>query len=229
MPSLEQRLRSIERRLDRIGSRIASLAARGIVQTADDSGERQAANVDVFADDSVGMEVFEPYGLTAALPSGSAGVAVSIGGDTGHAALLCAAPRGDRPTQRVAGEVTLWSIHGQRIDLKSDGRVIIAQSDDAGSSRITIKASGDILIETDGVVALDSERVALGSDGGVVNKAVGRVGDRVSASTAMDAWAAAVEAGISSAGGTPPPVLFEAAASGSLGEIADGSSVVDSA
>lgn len=207
--------------MDRLESRIAGVALRGSVQAADDSQGRQLADVELLADDVVQAEVFEPYGFSGVLPVGAAGVSIQIGADAGHGALVCAAPRGSRPTGRASGEVTMYSVHGQRIDLFEDGTVRIAQSDDANAARIEIALSGDILISGGALVAVDADRVVVGADGGIAQKANARQGD----TTAMDAGSLVVlnKAIAEAAAGVVAPIA------GLSGTITSGSGTVESA
>lgn len=228
--TLDQKLAMMQRQIERLEQKVAGLTARATVQASVDGGERQAADIDIYADDSVGAEVFEPYGLSSRLPNGSSGISIQVGGDSAHNALLCAAPRGDRPTGRASGVVTLWSVFGQRIDLLDDNRVRIAQSDDANAARIEIAADGTIQIQPGQALTvwINGDRVILGADGGD-NAGVGRVGDRVAPRDAFSTWCGQVEAGIAGAGGTAPVPTFEALAAGDMAEIAEGSAIVESA
>jgi len=78
-----------------------------------------------------------------------------------------------------------------------------------------VSREGDVTVDADGSVTIQ------GGDKGIARK-----DDNLSASAQLKTWAQAVETGISSAGGTPPPTPFASAAGldGGLGTIHSASS-----
>ena len=72
--------------------------------------------------------MYEPYGLAGAVPDGSEGVAIAIGGSRDNVIVVCASPKGGTPDGRKPGEVDVYSTHGQRIRLHEDGSISLTPS-----------------------------------------------------------------------------------------------------
>lgn len=68
-------------------------------------------------------EYFEPYGLAAAVPQGSEGVALRVGGSADHIIVVCASPKGGTPKGRLPGEVDVYSQFGARIRFHVSGDI----------------------------------------------------------------------------------------------------------
>jgi len=81
----------------------------------------------VEGEDRDGAEYFEPFGLAGAVPVGSEGIALDVGGTNDQIVVVCASPKGSTPEGRQIGEVDLYAAYGQRIRLHADGSISLLQ------------------------------------------------------------------------------------------------------
>ncbi len=110
---------------------IRSLIVRGSVTGADASQQTQALSVAMMLDeDEDGVENFaEPYGLANSLPAGTECIIVSVGGAADHQVVVGTADKANRPDDLEDGEVAVYSKHGQKIVLKTDGSIVAVPKD----------------------------------------------------------------------------------------------------
>jgi phage baseplate assembly protein V len=120
------------------------------------------ADVEILADEPRrDLEVAESYGFTAAPPVDvTEGVALFFGGDSDHGMVLTWLDKTYRPRHLKAGEVALYSQHGQMMLLDKDGRVSI--NDKAGSMVVMDGVGGISLSPAGGIVTVNGALHATG-------------------------------------------------------------------
>lgn len=147
-------LRDLRRFKEKLLGRIAGVVTRAGVTAIEYGGRLSSASVSLLAGETrQAVEVFQPYGVDAAVPVGAEGIALAVGGGRDHLALVCASPEG-RPTSKESGEVDYWCVHGQRI-----------RHHKSGSTSIEPGPAGFVFVgcnEGEGKpIALDGDRVIL--------------------------------------------------------------------
>lgn len=121
----------LSRYLRPLKSRIQLSIARAVVKIVDDAKMMQALQVGVQADVvRSGVERFQQYGFTSYPLAGAEGIAVAIGGNTAHTALVAVDDRRYRPAGLLAeGDVALyWKDTGILVWLKTNGMVELGPS-----------------------------------------------------------------------------------------------------
>ncbi len=114
--------RAIQKAKDDVMQRLRGLVQSAVLQGTDDTEGFQQVTVKILGDDErEQVEHFQQYGITASVPAGARGVFLSVGGKSDGGAAICFGITVGRPDDLVAGEVSLWSQHGQEIRLKADG------------------------------------------------------------------------------------------------------------
>lgn len=141
-----------------------------------------------------GVELFEPYGFTSGPPPNSEGLILRVGAERASSVGILFGSRSTRLQGVLQGEVALYTQGGASIVLRNSGNIEVTPGEG-------------------GVVQLGGPAATL---------AVARQTDPVGPSEAMATWAAAVEAGISGAGGTPPPTPFAPTVVGDFASITTG-------
>jgi phage baseplate assembly protein V len=137
----------LSRLFEPIMRRISALFVRGVVTRVDDGAKLQLLQCTGLAREQLDrVERFQPYGLSAHPEAGAEVLLACVGGNREHAIAIAVDDRRHRPTGLAAGEVTLYSKHGQSVLLKADGSVEVTSSSAiklavAGTS-IEIAASG---------------------------------------------------------------------------------------
>lgn len=137
----------LERLLAPVQRRIAALLGRAVVARVDAARRMQSLQLSALAGERLdNVEHFEPYGLTARPEPGAEALLASIGGNREHAIAIVVAQREHRPTNLAAGEVSLYSRHGQRVNLKADGSIELVSGSkiklQVGGVKLELDASG---------------------------------------------------------------------------------------
>jgi phage baseplate assembly protein V len=127
------------RLLEPVLRRIASLAARAVVTRVNDALKMQGLQLTVRTGETLNdVERFQQYGLTSVPEAAAEAIVLCLGGNVEHAVAIAVDDRRYRPKNLAAGEVQLYSKHGQRVLLKQDGSLELV----AGSSSATLTAAG---------------------------------------------------------------------------------------
>ncbi len=140
-------MQHLHRALEPILRRLSALLGRAVVSRVDDARRLQALQLSGLAGERLdGVESFQAYGLTSSPPIGSEALLACIGGQREHAIALGVAHRESRPRNLAAGEVTLYSQHGQSVKLKADGSIeLVSESSiklTVGGNSIELAGSG---------------------------------------------------------------------------------------
>lgn len=116
--------RAIRKAKNEVMQRLRGLIQSAVLQGTDDTTGLQQVTVKILGDSTrEQVEHFQQYGITAKVPAGARGVFLSVGGKSDGGAAICFGVTVGRPDDLVAGEVSLWSQHGQEIRLKADGSI----------------------------------------------------------------------------------------------------------
>jgi hypothetical protein len=105
-----------------MGSRLAGLV-RGFVRLVDDSGQTQRFQVEAQGEPIPDVDHLQPYGLTAVPPLGARTLLATVGRAFDHVVALVTGHT-DRPTGLAPGDVTLYSAHASRLDLRATGALL---------------------------------------------------------------------------------------------------------
>lgn len=110
---------------ERLMSRVRGMISRAVVSLVNDSFKMQALQVTLLAgqvpDDA---EHFQHYGFTSVPHAGAEGIALAIGGSTGHTVVINVDDRRYRLKALPNGEVALYDDLGHKVHLTRDGIVI---------------------------------------------------------------------------------------------------------
>lgn len=110
---------------DRLMSRLRGMVSRAVVSLVNDSLKMQGLQVTLMAgqtpDDA---EHFQHYGFTSVPLPGAEGIALAVGGSTGHTVVINVDDRRYRVKALQAGEVCLYDDLGHKVTLTRDGIVI---------------------------------------------------------------------------------------------------------
>jgi phage baseplate assembly protein V len=108
-----------------LGQRVRLMVTRAVVELVNDAATMQAVQVSLRADElRDGVERFQNYGFSSVPAPGAEGVALAVGGDSGHCVLVAVDDRRYRITDMAEGEVCLYTLgNGRRLYLKEDGQV----------------------------------------------------------------------------------------------------------
>jgi len=150
----------VTEKLAGLARRIAMAAARGIVRAVGDGTDLQTMRVGLMEDEAKdGVERVQEYGFTSHPLPGADCVAVFIGGNRDHGAIVATDDRRHRPGGLAAGDVMIYDNRGHRVHLSADVIAITAPG------RVTITApiveiAGDVSIT--GAATLGGNLVADG-------------------------------------------------------------------
>jgi phage baseplate assembly protein V len=145
---------------DEVVQQLRGVLARGVVQTVDDSGDVQTAQL--YTGDDVGrssVEVHQPYGFASNPPDAQPlALVLAIGGDQGHqmSLQLWSAYRfGNLPK----GEAVLWHAGGSRLHLKNGGTIdlLAAALLALASQTMTLNASETIALTAQTMMTISAE------------------------------------------------------------------------
>lgn len=99
-------------------TRIANIAARGVIQLVDDATRLQLLQVGVLAEETVdSAEHHQPYGFSSVPLAGAEAMLMFPNGDRSHALVISASDRRYRPTGGQDGEVCMYTDEGDVIRL----------------------------------------------------------------------------------------------------------------
>lgn len=105
------------------GNSNAELIRRARITRTDDSGTVQRVQADVQGDPTHEFDHLQPYGLTGVPPTGARALLLAVGAAWEHLVAL-ATGHTDRPTGLSSGDVTLYSAHEARVDLRAAGTTV---------------------------------------------------------------------------------------------------------
>ncbi|MBP7149459.1 MAG: phage baseplate assembly protein [Acidobacteria bacterium] len=105
------------------GSAIGELIRRARITRTDDSGAVQRVQVDVQGDPTHEFDHLQPYGLTGVPPVGARTLLLSVGAIWEHLVALVTGHT-DRPRDLASGDVSLYSAHPARVDLRAAGTTV---------------------------------------------------------------------------------------------------------
>lgn len=159
---------NLNRLLDPIRRRIATLVSRAVLARANAAPGCQTLQVTILADEpQVDVEHMEPYGFTSNPPAGAEGVVLNVAGQRGAAVGLNFGNRSVRVTGLKNGEVCIFTDEGDKITLKRDRHMEVE------TLHLLVKAEEDIAMETktytvkaSGGVAYQTPSYQLGGTGG---------------------------------------------------------------
>jgi phage gp45-like len=117
-------MRSVQKLLDPLRSRVKVLFSRGVLHLSDASGGSQKLQVELQPGEVLNnVEHLEPYGFTSRPLAGAEVASASIGGDRSRTVVLFVADRRYRKKNLVAGEAAFYTDEGDYILLKR-GRIV---------------------------------------------------------------------------------------------------------
>lgn len=131
----------IAKLLEPVYRRIAMLLATGEVAGVNDATKIQELKATLLAGETADrIRRPQPYGLTSVPEVGAALAVACVNGDRGHPIAFAVDDPRYRPTGLAAGEVALYSKHGQQLHLKSSGELAVTGAP-------TVKVSGATTVE----------------------------------------------------------------------------------
>ena len=146
---------NLNRLLDPIRRRIATLVSRAVLAAVNAAPGCQTLQVTILADEpQVDVEHMEPYGFTSNPPAGAEGVILNVAGQRGAAVGLNFGNRSVRVTGLKNGEVCIFTDEGDKITLKhmeveTLHLLVKAEEDIAMETKTyTVKASGGVAYQT---------------------------------------------------------------------------------
>lgn len=108
-----------------IGDRVRGMISRAVVGLVNDALKLQALQVTLQAGQTPDdVEHFQHYGFTSVPHANAEGIALAIGGSTGHTVVINVDDRRYRIKNLPSGEVVLYDDLGHRVHLTRDGIVI---------------------------------------------------------------------------------------------------------
>lgn len=168
-----------------VRNRFNNMIRRAVITLVDDSLKQQELQLGVMKDEQQdGVEHFEHYGIATSPPIGSEAVVVRLGGAGDVQAVIATAFRTARPKLAAEGDVTIWDLDGQKIELKR--------------AKIVITLNGANTLEL----------------GAGATKGVNREGDDVGTKAAWDTWFIAVGAGSQAGNPPANPIASTGTGSG---------------
>lgn len=106
-------------------ARLRGMVSRAVVSLVNDSLKMQSLQVTLMADQTPDdAEHFQNYGFTSVPFAGAEGIALAVGGSTGHTVVINVDDRRYRLKNLPGGEVALYDDIGQKIHLTRTGIVI---------------------------------------------------------------------------------------------------------
>ena len=152
----------LARLLDPIYRRIMLMVGRGTLSLTDDGRGTQRMQVALLDGETRDVaDRIQQYGITSHPPAGSHVVVLNVGGQRDHPIIIGADDPAARPTALAAGEVMLWSGHGQRIHLREDGCGSITTTE--GHS-IELLPGGDARLVLSGTMRMEASRLEVTGD-----------------------------------------------------------------
>lgn len=135
---------------DKLAARVRGMISRAVVSLVNDALKMQGLQVTLMADQTPDdAEHFQHYGFTSVPLPGAEGIALAVGGSTGHTVVINVDDRRYRIKPMQGGEVCLYDDQGQKVHLTRTGIVI----DGAGkpivvqnTPTVTVNASASVTI-----------------------------------------------------------------------------------
>ncbi|MFM9902131.1 MAG: phage baseplate assembly protein V [Polaromonas sp.] len=111
--------------MERLAARLRGMVSRAVVGLVNDATKLQSVQVTVLADQVADdAEHFQHYGYTSVPHPGAEGVALAVGGSTGHTVVVNVDDRRYRIKGLASGEVALYDDLGHVVHLTRTGIVI---------------------------------------------------------------------------------------------------------
>lgn len=130
---------------DRLMGRVRGMIARVVLNLVNDATKLQAVQVTLLADQVPDdVEHFQHYGFTSVPHAGAEGIALAIGGSTGHTVVVNVDDRRYRLKALPDGEVALYDDLGHKIHLTRNGIVI-----DGAGQLVTMVNLTKLRVESD--------------------------------------------------------------------------------
>ena len=129
---------------ERLMARVRGMVSRAVVSLVNDSPKMQTLQVTLMADQTPDdAEHFQHYGFTSVPLPGSEGIALAVGGSTGHTVVINVDDRRYRIKGLRGGEVALYDDLGQKVHLTRTGIVI-----NGGGKHINITNTPSVTIDS---------------------------------------------------------------------------------
>ncbi len=121
--------------LSRLGGRMRNMVGRAVLGMVNDAAALQSVQVQILADQvRDNAEHFQHYGFTSVPFPGAEGIALAVGGSSGHTVVINIDDRRYR-IKLESGEVALYDDQGQYVKLGRDGQVAVK-----ASTKLTLEA-----------------------------------------------------------------------------------------
>jgi len=115
-------IKQIESNFKKVFTRLRLIITKAIVDKINDSTEVQLLDVSSLDSEVLKtLERIQEYGLSTVPPAKASAIIGSQGGDRSNSVVLKTGYPQGRPKDKQEGDVTLWDIHGNTIELTSDG------------------------------------------------------------------------------------------------------------
>jgi phage baseplate assembly protein V len=137
---------------ERLMARVRGMVSRAVVGLVNDVLKMQGVQITLLADQVADdVEHFQHYGFTSVPLPGAEGIALAVGGNTGHTVLINVDDRRYRLTGLASGDVALYDNRGHKLHFTNAGIVIDAAMQDVDIINATrlkvygsIEATGEI-------------------------------------------------------------------------------------
>ena len=127
-----------------LADRVRGMVSRAVVSLVNDAYKMQALQVTLQADQTPDdAEHFQHYGLTSVPFAGAEGIALAVGGSTGHTVVINVDDRRYRVKALATGEVCLYDDLGHKVYLTRAGIVV-----DGGGQTIRLTNAPLVKVET---------------------------------------------------------------------------------
>lgn len=110
---------------DKLAARVRGMISRAVVSLVNDALKMQALQVTMMADQTPDdAEHFQHYGFTSVPLPGAEGIALAVGGSTGHTVVINVDVRRYRIKNLPGGEVCVYDDLGQKVHLTRAGIIV---------------------------------------------------------------------------------------------------------
>ena len=128
---------------ERLMARVRGMVSRAVVGLVNDVLKMQGVQITLLADQVADdVEHFQHYGFTSVPLPGAEGIALAVGGNTGHTVLINVDDRRYRLTGLAGGEVALYDDLGHQVRLTRTGIVV-----DGGGDVVLITNTPKLRVE----------------------------------------------------------------------------------
>lgn len=139
--------------------RLMLMVGRGTLNLTDDGQGQQRMQVSLLAGETRDqVDRIQPYGLSSHPAPGGTAIVVCIGGSRDHPVCIAVDEPRARPTGLAAGEVVVWSAHGQRILMREDQGMELTVP---GGPKVEMTPDGKVVVDAVEVVMKASSRVRM--------------------------------------------------------------------